>query len=338
MTINNTTFGGGTMLTLTAGKKAAMDRLSTQEGIISALAIDQRGALKKMIKALDVEPTDAQIETFKELVSKELTPYASAILLDPEYGLPAAKARDTEAGLLLAYEKTGYDATTPGRLPDLLADWSVLRLKEEGADAIKFLLYYDVDEDSEINHQKHVFIERLGSECAEEDLPFYLELVSYDAQIADATSLEYAKVKPHKVNEMMKEFSKPQYKVDVLKVEVPVNMNFVEGFGTESLYSQDEAQAFFNMQSEATQLPFIFLSAGVSAAMFQETLKFAKKAGSSFNGVLCGRATWADGVLPFVQQGSEAAVAWLETTGKTNVDELNQVLRESAVSVFEKIQ
>ena len=81
------------MLTLTAGKKAAMDRLSTQEGIISALAIDQRGALKKMIKALDVEPTDAQIETFKELVSKELTPYASAILLDPEYGLPAAKAR-----------------------------------------------------------------------------------------------------------------------------------------------------------------------------------------------------------------------------------------------------
>lgn len=69
------------MLTLTAGKKAAMDRLSTQEGIISALAIDQRGALKKMIKALDVEPTDAQIETFKELVSKELTPYASAILL-----------------------------------------------------------------------------------------------------------------------------------------------------------------------------------------------------------------------------------------------------------------
>jgi len=338
MTINNTTFGGGTMLTLTAGKKAAMDRLSTQEGIISALAIDQRGALKKMIKALDVEPTDAQIETFKELVSKELTPYASAILLDPEYGLPAAKARDTEAGLLLAYEKTGYDATTPGRLPDLLADWSVLRLKEEGADAIKFLLYYDVDEDPEINHQKHVFIERLGSECAEEDLPFYLELVSYDAQIADATSLEYAKVKPHKVNEMMKEFSKPQYKVDVLKVEVPVNMNFVEGFGTESLYSQDEAQAFFNMQSEATQLPFIFLSAGVSATMFQETLKFAKKAGSSFNGVLCGRATWADGVLPFVQQGSEAAVAWLETTGKTNVEELNQVLRESAVSVFEKIQ
>lgn len=327
------------MLTLTAGKKAAMDRLSTQEGIISALAIDQRGALKKMIKALDVEPTDAQIETFKELVSKELTPYASAILLDPEYGLPAAKARDTEAGLLLAYEKTGYDATTPGRLPDLLADWSVLRLKEEGADAIKFLLYYDVDEDPEINHQKHVFIERLGSECAEEDLPFYLELVSYDAQIADATSLEYAKVKPHKVNEMMKEFSKPQYKVDVLKVEVPVNMNFVEGFApAETAYTKEEAANYFLEQSQATDLPFIFLSAGVSTALFQETLRFAKEAGSTFNGVLCGRATWKNGVKPFVEAGETAACDWLKTEGRENIESLNEVIAATASSWHAKVQ
>ena len=304
------------MLTLTAGKKAAMDRLSTQEGIISALAIDQRGALKKMIKALDVEPTDAQIETFKELVSKELTPYASAILLDP-----------------------GYDATTPGRLPDLLADWSVLRLKEEGADAIKFLLYYDVDEDPEINHQKHVFIERLGSECAEEDLPFYLELVSYDAQIADATSLEYAKVKPHKVNEMMKEFSKPQYKVDVLKVEVPVNMNFVEGFApAETAYTKEEAANYFLEQSQATDLPFIFLSAGVSTELFQETLRFAKEAGSTFNGVLCGRATWKNGVKPFVEAGETAACDWLKTEGRENIESLNEVIAATASSWHAKVQ
>ena len=276
------------MLTLTTGKKAAMDRLSTKDGIISALAIDQRGALKKMIKALDVEPTDEHIEGFKELVSSELTPYASSILLDPEYGLPAAKARDEEAGLLLAYEKTGYDATTPGRLPDLLADWSVLRLKEQGADAIKFLLYYDVDEDPIINHQKHVFIERLGSECAEEDLPFYLELVSYDAQNADAGSLEYAKVKPHKVNDMMKEFSKPQYKVDVLKVEVPVNMNYVEG--------------------------------------------------STFNGVLCGRATWKNGVKPFIEAGEAAAREWLQSTGRENIESLNKVLAQTASSWHDKVQ
>lgn len=310
---------------------------SNSNGIIGALAIDQRGALKKMIGKYKAEATEQDIEDFKKIVSEELTPYATSILLDPEYGLPAANARAKSAGLLLAYEKTGYDATTPGRLPDSLNVWSVKRLKEAGADACKFLLYYDVDESDEINDQKKAYMERIGSECVAEELPFFLELVSYDAAIADASSKEYAKVKPHKVNDMMKEFSKPRYNVDVLKVEVPVNMNFVEGFGEEIVYSREEALNYFKEQSEATDLPFIFLSAGVSAKLFQKTLYFAKEAGSSFNGVLCGRATWANGVEPFITEGEAAARKWLQTEGKKNIDELNSVLAETASSWYEKI-
>lgn len=303
--------------------------------------IDQRGALKKMITALGKEAKGQQIVDFKQLVSEELTPYASSILLDPEYGLPAAQHRDKEAGLLLAYEKTGYDASTPGRLPDLLEDWSVRRLKEQGADAIKFLLYYDVDEDEKINHLKHVFVERLGSECAGEDIPFYLELVSYDAQNSDSASKEYAKVKPHKVNEMMKEFSKSAYQVDVLKVEVPVNMNYVEGFAENAedvVYSRKEALDYFAEQSNVTELPFIFLSAGVSAQLFQDTLFFAKEAGSTFNGVLCGRATWKNGVAPFVEKGEKAAREWLGAEGRENIESLNKVVDQTASSWFDKVE
>ncbi|WP_086349505.1 tagatose-bisphosphate aldolase [Candidatus Enterococcus clewellii] len=329
------------MLKLSKEKKAAMDRLSTKDGLIEALAIDQRGALKKMITALGKEASGEQISDFKEVVSKDLTPFASSILLDPEYGLAAAQARDEQAGLLLAYEKTGYDASTPGRLPDLLEDWSVLRLKEKGADAIKFLLYYDVDEAPEINHLKHVFIERLGSECIGEDIPFYLELVSYDAEISDAASTEYAKIKPHKVIEMMKEFSKDKYKVDVLKVEVPVNMNYVAGFSEEGvapIYSREEGLAYFKEQSEATHLPFIFLSAGVSASLFQQTLEFAKEAGSTFNGVLCGRATWKNGVEPFVKDGETSAHDWLLSEGKSNIETLNEVVNRTASSWHDKVE
>lgn len=310
---------------------------SNQAGIIGALAIDQRGALKKMINNYK-EATDKDIEDFKKLVSEELTPYATSILLDPEYGLPAASSRSDNAGLLLAYEKTGYDASTPGRLPDSLNVWSVKRLKEAGADACKFLLYYDVDESDEINDQKKAYMERIGSECVAEELPFFLELVSYDATIADTSSKEYAQVKPHKVNEMMKEFSKPRYNVDVLKMEVPVNMNYVEGYGEEVVYSREEALNYFKEQSQATDLPFIFLSAGVSAELFQETLRFAKEAGSTFNGVLCGRATWANGVEPFVTAGEEAARQWLQTQGRKNIEELNAVLAETASSWHTKIQ
>ena len=319
----------------TEAKKAFIKQLSDKNGVISALAIDQRGALKKMInKYQDTEAQGVQIEDFKKIVSSELTQYASSILLDPEYGLPAAKVRAENAGLLLAYEKTGYDASTPGRLPDILSIWSVKRLKEAGADACKFLLYYDVDESDEINDQKKAFMERIGSECAAEDLPFFLELVSYDANDADASTKEYAVKKPHKVIEMMKEFSKPRYGVDVLKMEVPVNMNYVEGYAKgEVAYTKEEAMAYFKEQSEATNLPFIFLSAGVSAELFQETLKFAKEAGSTFNGVLCGRATWANGVESFITKGEEAAKEWMRTQGRKNIEELNEVLQATATPV-----
>lgn len=316
-------------------KRQIIKQLCNEDGVIGALAIDQRGALKKMItkfKGSDAE--EAEIIEFKEIVSSQLTQYASSILLDPEYGLPAAGVRAETAGLLLAYEKTGYDASAPGRLPDLLSIWSVKRLKEAGADACKFLLYYDVDESDEINDQKHAFIERIGSECQAENLPFFLELVSYDANISDATSREYAIKKPHKVIEMMKEFSDPRYGVDVLKVEVPVNMNYVEGYATgEVIHTKAEAANFFKEQSEATNLPFIFLSAGVKAELFQETLRFAKDAGSTFNGVLCGRATWADGVESYIVDGKEAAVEWMNTQGRKNIEELNAVLKETATPV-----
>lgn len=318
----------------TRGKLAYMKQLSSKDGIISALAIDQRGALKKMMSAAGKEATLAELEEFKVVVSQELTQYASSILLDPEYGMPATKVRDNEAGLLLAYEQTGYDASKVGRLPDLLTEWSAKRIKEANADAVKFLLYYDVDESDEINNQKRAFVERIGSECAAEDIPFFLELLSYDATGLENASKEYASIKPHKVNGMMKEFSDARYGVDVLKVEVPVNMNFVEGYGEEVVYTQEEAAKIFTEQSAATDLPFIFLSAGVSAELFQNTLKFANESGSTFNGVLCGRATWANGVATYVEGGKDAAVKWMQSEGRKNIEGLNSVVAETATSLL----
>lgn len=328
------------MKKLSENKLSFMKQLSTEKGVIAALAIDQRGALKKMLASEGFEGnvTEAIVD-FKKLVSEELTPYSSSILLDPEYGLPASKVKDSSSGLLLAYEQTGYDATESGRFPDLIHDFSALRIKESGADAVKFLLYYDIDETAEINERKHAFVERIGSECMAEDIPFYLELLSYDANISDNNSKEYAKIKPHKVNDMMIEFSKERYNVDVLKMEVPVNMNYVEGFSnseTEVVYTKSEAMNYFKEQSEKTHLPFIFLSAGVSAQLFQDTLYFAKESGSDFNGVLCGRATWKNGVAIYVKDGESATREWLRTEGKKNMDNLNKVLSETATTWHKK--
>lgn len=325
-------------MVLTQEKRRLLEKLSS-DGVISALAFDQRGALKRMMaKYQTEEPTVEQIEHLKALVSEELTPYASSILLDPEYGLPASKVRDDNAGLLLAYEKTGYDATTTSRLPDCLVEWSAKRLKEEGADAVKFLLYYDVDGDEYVNLQKQAYIERIGDECKAENMLFFLEILTYDETISDNTSAAFAKVKPHKVNEAMKVFSDERFGIDVLKVEVPVNMKYVEGFADgEVVYTRKEAAKAFEDQEAASHLPYIYLSAGVSAKLFQETLVFAAESGARFNGVLCGRATWADSVQVYIEEGEEAAREWLRTQGRKNIEELNAVLAKTATSWTEKV-
>src|SRR3989338_8571717 len=208
---------------MTEGKFRGMMALSNSKGVIAAAAMDQRGSLQKSIaKARGVDAKDItsqHMEEFKIAVSKALTPYATAILLDQEFGIPAVKARAKNAGVLLAYEKTGYDADKPGRLPDLLDFESVARLREKGADAVKILLYYTPEEKKEINDYKHAWVERIGAECVAYDIPFFLEFVSYDPAGGDEKGIEYAKRKPAVVKESMREFSKPQYHVDVLKVE-----------------------------------------------------------------------------------------------------------------------
>src|SRR5215510_2788197 len=260
---------------MTPGKLAGMKAVSNERGVIAAAAMDQRGSLQKALaKEKGSDIGDREIEEFKSLVTEVLTPHASAILLDPEWGIPASKRRAKNAGLLLAYEKTGYDKTGPGRLPDLLPHCSVKRLKEDGADCIKILLYYTPDDPKDVNDQKHAWVERIGDECRANDIPYFLEFVGYE-EGADEKGLEYAKKKPRIVTESMREFSKARYGVDILKVEVPVNMKFVEGtksFGGQKAYSKREAIDHFHKAAAVASKPFIYLSAGVSNSEFNESL------------------------------------------------------------------
>lgn len=321
---------------LSEGKIKHLNALSDKNGIIAAAAMDQRGSLRKAIASAkgvsQNEVTDEMMAEFKVAVSKILTPHASAILLDPEFGLPAAKARARNAGLLLAYEESGYDNTKPGRLPDLLPHLSVKRIKDLGADAVKILIYYTPFENPEINDIKHAFIERIGAECEHYQIPFFLEFVGYDPKGGDEKGFDYAKSKPEIVTKSMEEFEKPQYHVDVLKVEIPVNTEFVEGssvFKGKAAYSRKEALEHFRNAAAVAQKPFIYLSAGVSNPQFVESLNMAAEAGTDYSGVLCGRATWKDGVPVYAKQGVNALEDWLSNEGVKNINSVNEALKSA---------
>jgi tagatose 1,6-diphosphate aldolase len=320
-------------MSLSAGKLKHMKALSNKEGIIAAAAMDQRGSLQKSIasaKGVDAKAvTPEMMSEFKVAVSKILTPHATAILLDPEFGLEAAKARASNAGLLLAYEETGYDNSQPGRLPDLLPHVSAKRIADWGADAVKILIYYTPFDDPGVNDIKHAFVERIGAECEFYQIPFFLEFVGYDPKGGNEKGLEFAKIKPQVVIGSMKEFTKPQYNVDVLKVEVPVNAEFVEGsavYKGEKVYTRAEALASYRQGAEVATKPFIYLSAGVSNEQFVESLNMAAEAGTDYSGVLCGRATWKDGMPIYATKGVKALEDWLSTEGVKNINAVNAAL------------
>ncbi len=318
---------------ITPGKQKGMKAVSDARGVIAAAAMDQRGSLKSAIakeKGIDKKDVSADmLAEFKTIVTRVLTPHASAILLDPEYGLPAAKARSKNAGLLLAYENSGYDNTRPGRLPDLLDNWSAHRLAAAGADCVKILLYYTPFDPPEVNDIKHAWVERIGGECVAADVPFFLEFVGYE-EGKDEKTIEFARKKPEIVTRSMEEFSKPQYAVDVLKVEIPVNMAYVAGSKAckgESAYTRDQAKDLFRKAAAVAKKPFIYLSAGVSNDVFNESLELAAESGTNFSGVLCGRATWKEGIPVYAKQGGKALETWLQDTGVKNISNVNARLK-----------
>ena len=168
--------------------------------------MDQRGSLMSAIakdKGIDKKAVTPQMMAeFKEAVTRILTPHASAILLDPEYGLSATKVRSKNAGLLLAYEKSGYDNTQPGRLPDLLDHYSVRRWSPRAPTASRFCSITLRSIRRPSTRPSTPGWSASARECAAADVPFFLEFVGYDDSL-DEKGIEYARKKPEIVAKSM---------------------------------------------------------------------------------------------------------------------------------------
>lgn len=323
-------------MNITEAKRKRMRALSTQDGIIAALAMDQRKSLRRMIAgagSVELESiTDQQLSEFKTAVSSVLSTHTSAILLDPEYGLDATRAKAQSCGLIMTYEMDGYENPRPHRMLALMPHLSVRRLRDLGADGIKILLSYAPRGNEAANDEKRALVERIGSECAALDMPFFLEPVVYDPNGGDPTGIEFARKKPSLVLETMEEFSKDVYNVDVLKVEFPVNVRFVEGcssFQGSRAHSTDEAVWFFSQADTISSRPYIYLSAGIGIHEFVDSLQLAAASGARYSGVLCGRANWQDGVPLYAKGGLSAFQDWLASDGVRNIQAINDCLRSA---------
>ncbi|GAB5356550.1 hypothetical protein AAMO2058_000299500 [Amorphochlora amoebiformis] len=194
-------------------------------GIVVATALDHRNSLRsKLEKAGDRKFSSGEVEAFKSSLTKHLYKASSAILLDLKYGNPARREIVAKGGcgLIVAYEA----GSCKEKAPDLAEGFSVRKLKEQGANGIKLIIYWHPETDESEKEALSAFVERVGSECHAEGLPFFLEV---KVRNLEACERKRAIRQPQLVLAIVEEFSKDRYRADVLKLEFPVIPKFVKG-------------------------------------------------------------------------------------------------------------
>jgi tagatose 1,6-diphosphate aldolase len=273
-------------MNISIGKLRGLQQLADSKGMMTMCAIDHRGALKRALNEKNPDAVSYQdMVDFKLDLCQAVAPFASAILLDPEYGAGQAIAAGLLAGpkgLLVSMEKTGYSGDSTARITDLLPGWSVKKAKKMGASAVKLLIYFRPDLKDVASKQLDLMA-RLADQCVEEDIAFLVEPVSYPIEKAGTSSKKFAEIKPDLVIETARQIT--ALPVDVLKAEFPADIKF----------EQDEGKllGLCRELNRASRLPWVLLSAGVDFNSFRKQVKIACKAGAS--GFLAGRALWQEG-------------------------------------------
>jgi len=274
------------VISISIGKLRGLQQLADSKGMMTVCAIDHRGALKRALNGKNPAAVSYQeIVDFKLDLCQAMAPFASAILLDPEYGAVQAIAAGLlpgSKGLLVSMEKTGYAGASTARITELLPGWSVKKAKRMGASAVKLLVYFRPDL-KDIASKQLDLVARLADQCIEEDIAFLVEPVSYPIEGSGTSSEKFAEIKPGLVIETARQIT--ALPIDVLKAEFPADIKF----------EQDEGMLLGLCQelNQASRLPWVLLSAGVDFDSFKKQVGIACKAGAS--GFLAGRALWQEG-------------------------------------------
>ena len=305
-----------------------LKKLCTDRAHFQMLAVDQRPPIFNIISnAKGRKHTYDEVVECKKLITSNLSQLATAILMDPNYSLSNILQYNKSKGLIITLEDHSFIETERGRYSDNIQNWSVEKIKKVGGDAVKVLAWYRPDADSEsIEHQKK-YVKKIGGECEKYSIPFLLELLVYPFQDDENHTTEYQEQKQKKsqhVINSVKEFSKDEYKVDIFKLESPVDSNDLEGE-----ISQATEEAFKDLSNATNNKPWVVLSSGMGKDSFYKCLELAYKNGAS--GYLAGRTIWLDAFnqypkIKLVEEG-------LKVNSVNYVNKLNELTAINAQSL-----
>jgi len=295
---------------------------------IFGIAIDAGSGLKKALKeARSSDAKEDDLFTFKRSVISTLGQSASTVLIDSTFGPDLIKSFPANCSPMMAYEADVYHISDKERITKLPENINISDFSKLGYKVLKFFMYYAPNDDKEINKKKESIIEKIGKDCVGNNISFLMEPLVYDP-FKKPGSLDYAFLKPKLVEQATRVFSNPKFNVDILKVEVPVDLSFVEGFGDPIMKQSKAIKCFKDASDAAGDIPLVYLSAGVSFNWFKASIKMAIEAEVDCSGFMCGRAVWSEAIKVFGDNGEDVLIEWLNTIG---LNRLNQL-----ITLFEK--
>jgi len=304
---------------LTPGKLRGLQRISNPNGTLTMLALDQNSSMIEMAqkalkgKGQDREPTYEEVVTAKLDMMRQMAPAASGVLIDAYYGYwpaVASGAAPADKGVLIRVEKSGSPKNKVGApMGEIEPGWSVEKIKLCGADAVKLLAPFEPDEPASAEHQ-FALIQHVYAECQKYDILFLLEPVAFPFGDEKKTDKAYLARKAATVIESARQISRF---CDIYKAEFP---------GTLGVDSDDQLRDNVQALSEASDRPWVLLSAGVDYPDYYRQVEIAMECGCS--GVLGGRAFWKE---YFLQDGAEARTHFAATEGLKRVADVDKVVR-----------
>jgi tagatose 1,6-diphosphate aldolase len=320
----------------TIGKNRGLARLADPGGHFRMVALDQRPPLFEAIAQARGITKDrveyADVTAAKRLLVEALSPHCSSMLLDPNFAVPAAiDLLPPRCGLIVTLEEHRVEETPGGRKSRVIANWSVEKIRAIGGDAVKVLAWYRPDADSAVvDHQKN-FVREIGEDCARFDIPYVLELLVYPflgSANHTADYVESAGKLPQLVIDSVREFAKPEYGVDLLKLESPLAANLLplRDGSVAAQAAQDQFDAIGEICAER-RIPWVLLSAGAAPDRFERVLDYAYAAGAG--GFLAGRTIWLDAVRRHFPDRA-AVAAGLRRDGVKVLESLNALTKAKA--------
>jgi tagatose 1,6-diphosphate aldolase len=320
----------------TIGKNRGLARLADADGHFCMVALDQRPPLFEAIaqaKGITKDQVEyGDVTAAKRLLVEALAPHCSSMLFDPNFAVPAAiDLLPPRCGLIMTLEEHRVEETPGGRKSRAIANWSVDKIRAIGGDAVKVLAWYRPDADAAVNAHQKVFVREIGEACAHHDIPYVLELLVYPFLSSANHTADYVEAPgklPSLVIESVREFAKPEYGVDLMKLESPLAANGLppRDGGTEAKAAQREFNAIGEICGDR-RIPWVLLSGGAAPDRFERVLDYAYAAGAG--GFLAGRTIWLDAVRSNFPD-REAVANSLRRDGVAVLDRLSELTRTKA--------